>query len=101
MKSVARPLLRMAGDRGDPVELLVDGTILPCFPSDTIATALLAVREHVATARGRRRGLYCGMGQCYECVAEIDGVPGTRTCMMRVRNGMQVRTSSWESPVEE
>lgn len=39
------------------------------------------------------RGLYCGMGVCFECVLRIDGCDGLRACMTEVRDGMVVETS--------
>lgn len=35
------------------------------------------------------RGLYCGMGVCFECMVTVDGNP-TRACITPVRNGMAV-----------
>lgn len=61
----------------------------------TVVAALLAadqleLRTHLVT--GERRGAFCGMGICWECAIEIDGVPETRACMTLVRNGMCVKT---------
>jgi predicted molibdopterin-dependent oxidoreductase YjgC len=38
------------------------------------------------------RGLFCGMGSCFECHSEVDGEAHVRTCMVTVRQGMRVRT---------
>jgi aerobic-type carbon monoxide dehydrogenase small subunit (CoxS/CutS family) len=38
------------------------------------------------------RGLFCGIGQCTDCVMEVDGVPNVRTCVTPVREGMIVVT---------
>lgn len=34
---------------------------------------------------------YCMMGVCFECLAEIDGVPNRQSCMIAVRPGMRIR----------
>lgn len=39
---------------------------------------------------GAQRAPYCMMGACFECLVEIDGVTSTRSCMVRVRGGMNV-----------
>jgi hypothetical protein len=42
----------------------------------------------------RLTGPFCGMGACWECQATVDGVPGVRTCLVRVRAGTVVRTDA-------
>ena len=36
------------------------------------------------------RGLFCGMGVCFECLVSVDGAPAQRACRVRVRDGMVV-----------
>jgi hypothetical protein len=31
------------------------------------------------------------MGICFDCLAEIDGVPNRQSCMVTVRPGMRIR----------
>jgi D-hydroxyproline dehydrogenase subunit gamma len=40
---------------------------------------------------GSERGPYCLMGVCFDCLAEIDGVPNRQSCMVAVRPGMRIR----------
>ena len=59
-------------------------------------------RERRGTAARRRprrdahdagrspRGVYCGMGVCFDCLVVVDGVPNTRACVTWVREGMVV-----------
>jgi hypothetical protein len=37
------------------------------------------------------RAPYCMMGVCFDCLAEIDGVPNRQSCMVAVRPGMRIR----------
>jgi predicted molibdopterin-dependent oxidoreductase YjgC len=71
-----------------------EGTAVPARLGDSIAVALLAAG--VASTRttpvsGAPRGPFCMMGACFECLAVVDGRPNVQTCMMPVRDGMQVR----------
>ena len=43
------------------------------------------------TAHGSRRAPYCMMGVCFDCLAEIDGVPNRQSCMIAARPGMRIR----------
>ena len=59
----------------------------------SVAGALLlagyrAIRR--GPADGSPRGPYCMMGACHECLATVDGVPDCQTCLIPLRNGMQV-----------
>ena len=81
--------------RGRAVELFFDGQPVPAFEGESIAAALLALGTRVlrTTARhGAPRGLYCGMGVCFECVMTVDGRPNVRTCQTPVRDGLRVET---------
>jgi hypothetical protein len=56
-----------------------------------VAAALTAagVRSWRSTRRGQRpRGLFCGIGACYDCLLTIDGRPAQRACLVPVRDGM-------------
>lgn len=60
---------------------------------EPIAIALWAAgvrRLRQAPATGAARGLYCGVGHCYECRVTVNGVAGVRACLTPLRAGMQV-----------
>jgi aerobic-type carbon monoxide dehydrogenase small subunit (CoxS/CutS family) len=40
---------------------------------------------------GTPRGLFCGIGICFDCLVTIDGRPGLRACMVRVHEQMDVK----------
>ena len=71
----------------------LDGRQVAARPGQSLAAALaaagiLGLRE---TPGGRRRGIFCGMGVCQDCLVEVDGVPNRRACMERARPGLTVR----------
>jgi sarcosine oxidase subunit alpha len=37
---------------------------------------------------GCPRGIYCGIGHCYECRVTVDGIEDVRSCLTPVREGM-------------
>jgi hypothetical protein len=79
-------------ERGPRVEVLLEGRPVEAYLGETVATVLLA-EGHVATRTtvgGESRGVFCGMGVCFDCLVVVDGVPNTRACMTWVREGMQV-----------
>ncbi len=70
-------------DIGDTFEIEVDGRTISARRGQTIAEALLAngLRVLRTTRKHALRGVYCGMGICYECRMIVNGIPNVRTCM--------------------
>lgn len=76
-------------------ELMIDGEPLPFIEGQTVAAALVAAgRLSWRTSRvGRRpRGVFCGIGVCFDCLVTIDGAGGQRACLVPARAGMSVTT---------
>jgi len=63
---------------------------------ETLAAALTAAgeRELRETRAGERRGLFCGMGVCQECLVEVDGRGNQRACMTKLDGPLSVRRQS-------
>ena len=61
----------------------VDGKALPARKGQTIAEVLLAndIRIFRRTRTNSPRGIFCGMGACFECRMIVDGKPNVRACM--------------------
>ncbi|MGE5604031.1 MAG: (2Fe-2S)-binding protein [Nitrososphaerales archaeon] len=85
-----------AVERGPRVDVLVDGRSVKAYLGETIAAVLLAegIRAFRRDASGRPRGLYCGMGICYECLVTVDGEPGVRACVTPIAVGMKIETGA-------
>ena len=79
-------------ERGVQVVLTLDGRPVTAFEGESVAALLLA--EGIVATRltrgGEPRGVYCGMGVCFDCLVVVDGVPNTRACVTWVRDGMTV-----------
>lgn len=72
-----------------------DGRPVPFREGQSVGAALLAagVRAWRTTrVGGRPRGIFCGIGVCFDCLVVIDGEPGRRACVVRARPGQQVRS---------
>ena len=79
---------------GAPIDLFLDGRAIPALEGETVAAALTAAGTLVlrTTPQDSARGLYCGMGVCFECRVTIDGCPGQRACLALVAPGMRIDT---------
>jgi len=79
--------------RGPRLTLTLDGNPVTAYDGETVATVLLA-EGRIATRTtpgGEPRGVFCGMGVCFDCLVVVDGIPNTRACMTKAREGMDVR----------
>jgi predicted molibdopterin-dependent oxidoreductase YjgC len=81
-------------DRGVPFEILFEGRSVKAYPGETVGAALTAAG--ITTFRttrqgGRPRGIFCGIGICFDCLVIVDGKPNVRACVTAARAGMQVR----------
>src|SRR4029434_5858579 len=84
-----------------PGPLRFEGREVPVLDGDTVASALFrsGVRTFSRSLKGhRRRGLYCGTGECPNCLLTVDGVPAVRSCVTPAAGGMRVRREhGWPS----
>ncbi len=81
--------------RGRKVQITVDGKPIEAFEGETVAAAMMAsgFRVFRTTAKDKMpRGMYCGMGICFECLVTINGVKNVRACLTPVTDGMTVVT---------
>ena len=83
--------------RAELVSFTFDGTPMSAEPGQTAGAALLAagVRSWRRTrSGGRPRGLFCGIGTCFDCLVDVNGDRAVRACVVQVRDGDEVRTSA-------
>jgi predicted molibdopterin-dependent oxidoreductase YjgC len=79
------------------VTIEVDGESVEACAGESVAAALLASGHRIfrrTEKRNATRGLFCGMGICFDCLVQIDGEPGVRACMTPVRDGMVIETGA-------
>ncbi len=84
----------LAAELQPPVSFTVEGRTITCRAGQTLATALLGAGvvpfRHTAVSSAPRAPL-CLMGVCFDCLVEVDGAQNVQSCMVEVRQGMQVR----------
>ena len=73
----------------------LDGDAIPVEPGQSVAAALIAAgrRSWRRTRTGDRpRGVFCGIGVCFDCLATINGTPNRRACLVEAQPGDVVTT---------
>ena len=78
-----------------------DGRPVPAEPSQSVGAALWSagIRSWRTTRiGGAPRGIFCGIGACFDCLAIIDGKPGQRACLAAARPGTVVSSGLGGAP---
>ena len=79
--------------RGKRITFQFEGKQVEAYENESIAAALFASGVKVLS-RSKRfnspKGWFCGIGKCCACMMRVDGIPNVRTCVVPVREGMQV-----------
>lgn len=77
-----------------------DGEEIAFEVGDSVAAALLRNGKKVLRTtrfKGEERSLFCGIGNCFDCILVIDGISNQRSCMTQARDGMKVKKQSGTS----
>lgn len=96
-------MTRTRTDRIEPAAgIEFDGTPVPFTPGQTIGGAL-AGAGIVSWRTTRRdhapRGLFCGIGVCFDCLVTVDGVRSQRACLVEACAGQVVQSSDPDEPL--
>ena len=77
------------------IEFTFNGEKIDAITGQSVAAALLAANQR--TLRKTRfnnndRGVFCGIGVCFDCLVVIDGITNQRACLIEAKPGMKVQT---------
>lgn len=89
--------------QGFAVPVDVDGETFEAVAGDSVAAALVASGK-LALKRdnsGAPRGLFCGMGTCFDCQVSVDSRPAQRACLTEVRPGMKIRSLAYRAGIPQ
>jgi hypothetical protein len=77
------------------ITITFDGQPIRAFAEDSVGAALTraGVRSWRTTRRkGCPRGLFCGIGVCYDCLLTVDGAANQRACLVPAVDGMELNS---------
>ena len=84
---------------GKTLSITVDGKKIKASEGEMIIAALLnaGIRINRFTSKYKEpRGIFCGIGQCTDCVMTVNGIPNVRTCVAPVEEAMVIETQYGE-----
>lgn len=87
----------------DAVHITIEGQPVTARRGDSVSAALLASGLDACRqtpVSGARRGPYCMMGVCFECLVTINGVGNRQGCLVPVAEGMAIILQRGKREVE-
>ncbi|NDF44098.1 MAG: (2Fe-2S)-binding protein, partial [Actinobacteria bacterium] len=70
------------------IEFTFDGEKINAITGQSVAAALLAA-DHRSLRKTRfnnkGRGVFCGIGVCFDCLVVIDGITNQRACLIEAK----------------
>lgn len=93
LRLTSHPVLNNDLMKRNKVTIYIDGLPITTLEGESLAAALwangiLSLRNDEKTCS--ERGMYCGIGHCYECRVIVDGVENVRSCLTLVRGSMRI-----------
>ncbi|WP_164669338.1 (2Fe-2S)-binding protein [Virgibacillus doumboii] len=82
-----------------PVTITFNGLDYEAREGESIAAALLAndIRVLGYSDKDRKpRGIYCGIGHCFECRVTVNGKRSVRACITEVKDQMKIESQDGE-----
>ena len=75
------------------INFTVNGNEFQAQEGQSVAAALMG--NNIAAWRETRfaqepRGVFCGIGQCFDCLVTINGIRGIRACLETIVEGDQI-----------
>jgi hypothetical protein len=97
---------------GDPIrpspttglQIEVDGSLVAGIEGQSVAGVLLGsgiLAWRSTSVGGRPRGVFCGIGVCYDCLVVVNGLRDVRACQRRAVAGDVVSTQHDPLPASE
>jgi predicted molibdopterin-dependent oxidoreductase YjgC len=98
-----KPIDLPAAQQPKAVTIRVEGRAVAAREGQTLATVLLGagvVPFRRTSVSGAPRAPLCLMGVCFDCLVDVDGMQNVQSCLVEVRDGMQVRLPSGAPRIE-
>ena len=77
------------------IKFTFDGESINAITGQSVAAALLAANQRALRKtrfNNNNRGVFCGIGVCFDCLVVIDGITNQRACLIEAKPGMKVQT---------
>ena len=92
---------QLPDSQAETVEVILNGQKIEA-PGDITVAALSLIQglrfTRTTPISATKRGSFCMMGVCYECLMVIDGIANQRACTTTIKNGMRIDRQQGTGP---
>ncbi|MEN9915990.1 MAG: hypothetical protein RL725_665 [Actinomycetota bacterium] len=77
------------------IQFTFDDKTISAVSGQSVGAALLAANQRSLRKtrfNKNKRGIFCGIGVCFDCLVVIDGITNQRACIIEAKSGMKVQT---------
>lgn len=70
-----------------------NGEPIRAHSGQSVAAALLLNQRRITRLtrkEGKPRGVFCGIGICFDCLVVVDGKSSQRSCITEISEGMKI-----------
>jgi predicted molibdopterin-dependent oxidoreductase YjgC len=85
------------------IQILLNDETIMVAGGQSIGALLLELDQRITrTTRfaSKPRGMFCGIGICFDCLITINGVTNQRACLTTVEEGMTIQTQLGSGELE-
>lgn len=89
------PLMLVEAQPEPAFQVTFDGATLDALPGQTIAAVLWSAGITAwrrTRVDDRPRGVFCGIGVCFDCLVTVNDMPNQRACLLPARPGDVITT---------
>jgi len=86
----------------DAASFSFDGDDVPFVPGQSVGAALMAhgiSSWRTTRVQHRPRGLFCGIGVCFDCLVTVDSQRSQRACLVPATEGLRVDSVDPDAPL--
>lgn len=83
----------MTAANSPKVEFTFNGQPLQAKEGQSIAAGLMSngiLAWRLTRKSAQPRGVFCGIGVCFDCLVKVDGLTNQRACLIQITEGMDV-----------
>ncbi|OIQ82253.1 hydrogen cyanide synthase subunit HcnA [mine drainage metagenome] len=77
------------------IQVILNGKIVEANEGQSVGAFLLEQGTRITRNtrfKQKPRGMFCGIGLCFDCLITINGIPNQRACVTSVEEGMAIDT---------
>lgn len=85
------------------IQVVLNGKTVEAIAGRSVGAFLLEQGTRITRNtrfKQKPRGMFCGIGLCFDCLITINGVPNQRACVTNLESGMAIDTQDGSGSIQ-